>query len=196
MNNKLKKIKGSTRRGFTFLEVIVATFIFVIAMVMIAQIFSSGYLGFRKARALQQDLEAAQQAINIMAKTLRTSAVISPDADGSSKSIVVFDYSRSVNNCIKYEFPAEGAGLKIGSVTKDNPETCRDEQPGAGQNMTSGKVFGNFHIVPNDPDGPPKETGRLTISMKVCLKEGCSGNPKNEARVQTTVSLRNYKEVR
>lgn len=194
--------KKSAVRGFTFLEVIVATFIFVIAMVMISQLFGSGYLGFKKSRSVQQDLEAAQQAINIMAKTLRTSAVIEPDVEGDTTTIKILDYSRSANNCIIYEFfGGTDNVLRVGSTSidldlSDDPVAdCDASSFTASQNMTSGRVNGSFYVVPNNPTGTPRETGRLVISMRVCLKESCTTNPKDEARIQTTVSLRNYRET-
>ncbi len=194
MNNKLK-IKLNFASGFTFLEVIIAVFIFVIAVVMVAQIFGSGYMGFKKSHLLQQNLETAQQAINILAKTLRTSEIINVTGN---KEIKVFDYSRLSNNCIIYKFLDDGAALKVGSVTIDssseNPLTdCQSSIFSPSQNMTSGKVYGNFFVVQNDPNN--QTVGRITISMRVCLRESCEGNPKDEARLQTTVSLRNFEEV-
>lgn len=219
-----KKIKSEKLKGFTLLEVVVATFIFVLIMVTIIQIFGSGFSGYRKAKAVQKDLESAQQNMNMMAKVFRTSQVVwSSDWIGScglvsydvgtpaadSDAIRIFDYSQY--KCYRYEFTNSKTGalnqMLVSSKTimpTENKTACDlTNWPlnSSGTEIAIDKnVIGNFKIqgyTCNVGLGVMEMNnfGKITIAMKVCPDTGCNGNPNDQAPIQTTVSLRNQKEV-
>ncbi len=178
------------KKGFTFIEVIIATFIFVVIMTALVAVFGSALKSYKSGKAIQKDLEGAQQAMNIMAKTLRTSKIVSSTAT----AITVFDYSQDDTEesgpnkeCIKYEF--SGNSLRSGSASVADESACAVASTA---DMTTGTVTGNFYVVPSDDD----TAGKVMISAKVCPENGCAGNPRDEAKIQSTVSLRNeYEEL-
>ncbi len=198
-NSQLTTHNSQLEKGFTFVEVIIATFVFVLIMTTLSVIFSSALKSLRSGKAIQKDLEGAQQAMNIIAKTLRTSKVVDPDIPTlNASSITVYDYSQADfvdpvdgpnKECIKYEF--SGNSLKSGAVTAANEDACAAASVTTA-NMTTGTVTGNFYVDPSTKD----LAGKITIAVKVCPPNGCTGNPKDEAKVQSTVSLRNeYEEL-
>jgi type II secretory pathway pseudopilin PulG len=217
-----KKIKNQKLRGFTLLEVVVATFIFVLIMVTVIRIFGSGFSGYRKAKAVQKDLESAQQNMNMMAKVFRTSQVVwSSNWSGNgcvpagydigtpngSDAIRIFDYSQY--KCYRYEFTNSKTGAenellissKIPTAAEDKtacnttnwPLTSSDADVAISKN-----VIGDFEIQGYSCNAGAMDMsgfGKITIAMKVCPDIGCNGNPNDQAPIQTTVSLRNQKEV-
>lgn len=174
-------------KGFSLLEVVVAVFIFSLIMVFTASVFGRAFQGYRTAKVIQKDLENAQYAMNLVAKTIRTSKIIVPPATSTVLAIRVYDYSQLSNKCIEYKF--ENNKLKSGaSNIADTDETlCISTTSIVPSDMTTGTIAGSFSAVPSSPT----VTGKVTISMKVCPSSPCPGNPKDEARIQTTVSLRN-----
>lgn len=174
------------------MEVIVAMFIFAIMMMATTAFFGKSMFSYRSARAIQKDLESAQFAMNLMAKSLRTSTVFD---SGKILYVKIFNYSQ--NKCIDYKF--ESNALKIGTRSyasdnvEDNKTDCQNFtfQPSDFNSMITSTVTGFFNSIPSVPNA----VGRVTISMKVCPESGCSGNPKDEAKIQSTVSLRDYKEA-
>lgn len=174
----------NTVRGFTLIEVVVAMFIFVIIMTTVSGIFGRAFQGYRGAKAIQRDLEAAQYAINLMAKSLRTSSIIS----NSPTSVNIYDHSQ--DKCIVYRFDSDNK-LKISSANPSFPgdkDTCTFS--GTLSDMTTGYVAGNFLVVPSLAG----IVGKVTVSIKVCPPTGCTGSPRDEAKIQTSVSLRDYVE--
>lgn len=198
----MKKL-SKKNKGFSFIEIIVAMFIFVIMMTATTAFFGRSMFSYRSAKAIQKDLESAQFAMNLVAKSLRTSTVVNYDTSTSIKYVQIFDYSQ--NKCIQYKFI--GNALKVASYNVGydtdpvdqelNKTNCDEAVSFSDSNfsaMTSGIISGSFNIIPSS-DSPIKTVGRVTISMKVCPESGCSGNPKDEAKIQSTVSLRDYKEA-
>lgn len=187
------------KKGFSILEVIVATFIFVMIMVATAVFFGKSMFSYRSAKVLQKDLETAQFSMNLLSKSLRTSSVL--DYTASSR-VKIFDYSQ--NKCIEYKY--ESNALKVATfntgyniapiIQEDNKNNCNLHifQASDFSAMTSGIVSVFFNIIPSS-DSSPKTVGRVTISMKVCPSSGCSGTPGDEAKIQSTVSLRDYMEA-
>lgn len=182
------------KKGFTFVEVIVATSIFVVIMMAVTTVFSSALKSYKSGKAIQKDLEGAQQAMNIIAKTLRTSSVESScsPVPCTLNSFNIYDYSQ--DKCLVYQFDSSSNTLKSGSAspgTSGVKSTCVFSGITL-SDMTTGTVTGNFYVTPSS------ETlaGKVTIAAKVCPATGCTGNPRDEAKIQSTVSLRNeYEEL-
>lgn len=193
MEMKKNKILTNKHKGFTLVEVMVAMFIFVLMMVAITEIFVSFIRLNRHTRAVQQDLEDAEYAMNIIAKTLRTSSIV--DVSGGKDSIEVFDYSQS--KCIGYDF--SGGNLRVRTAnpsTANDPTTCDAPLGGASyQNMTN-----NGNILVSESGFVRKVETNLvsglgtvgSVTMVVTVQEA---NSTDKARVQTSVSLHDYSEV-
>jgi len=197
---------SKNKKGFTFVELIIAIFIFSLMMISVTRIFSSSISGYQKARAVQKNLEDAQFVMNQIAKILRTSSVArNPDV----KSIVVFDYSQG--KCFKYAFrnnkinfgkkeapdppdpPSDPPSPAREIFEKDPITWCRDNEP-ASIDLTPmaalDVTIGRFNTIESFPgDGTDSVLGKVTISMSICSNPGCTSDKTN---IQTTVSLRDY----
>lgn len=199
MNQKNKKSivnrqKSNVKRGFSFVEVLVAIFVFSLVMVATAGIFGNASKGYSSAKAIQKDLEAAQNAMNAMAKVIRTSSVVNL----SASRVDIYDYSQ--NKCIIYEFNTTNNELLYGAndpqdAADPNPKsTCNFDGTGSSNLITTGilipaQVSGSFSGSPSTASS----VGKITISMEVSPDLTAPG--KDKARMQTTVSLRDYTEA-
>jgi Tfp pilus assembly protein PilV len=177
--------------GFTLIEVMVSIFVFVLIMIGTSRIFASSISSYRNAKAIQRDLENAQYAMNLMAKTIRTSSVI----NSSSGSIDIYDYSQG--KCIRYAL--SGNVMKSGSsvpLTPGNKNTCSFSVSG---DLTSGASVESAIFSVTKSSKPPvtanPTVGKVTISMKICANSGCSGSEKDTFQIQSSASLRDYGEV-
>lgn len=189
---KMSQANLSKKQGFTLVEVIMAMFIFTVMMVAISGVFVSFIKANRHARAVQQDLEDAEYAMNIMAKTLRTSSIVTIGA--TRYSIEIYDYSQG--KCFGYSF--NGGNLRVRSVaptTANDPSTCAANlallPATAYQNLTnSGNVLlaesGFVRKIETDSNN----VGSVTILVTI-QEAGTT----DKARVQTSVSLHDYSEV-
>lgn len=181
----------SMKKGFTLIEVIMAMFIFTVMMVAISGVFVSFIKANKSARAVQQDLEDAEYAMNIIAKTLRTSSIINVYT-GNRNMIDIYDYSQT--RCIRYSFV--GGNLRARSATpadvSDPLNTCSVPLgTAAEQNVTNnGNVLlaesGFVRKVETDSNNIGSVTILITIQ---------EAGTTDKARAQTTVSLHDYSEV-
>ncbi len=186
----MKRFLTKKEKGFSFLEVIVATFIFSLIMVSASASFGKFFTAYRTTRAVQRDLENAQFAMNAIAKTLRTSTVITSITPAPTNLIRVFDHSQdSLNPCMEFRFD-----VATGSLQSRNTESVVDVAAcqvytfsNNFADMTTGYVTGNF----SGAQSTSGLAGKVTISAEVCPSSPCPGNPRDRARIQTTVSLRN-----
>lgn len=204
--NIIKKYPAANKKGFSLLEVIVATFVFSIVIVSSTIIFGSSIKGYRNVRVIQKDLENAQSAMNIMAKTLRTSSVYQCSSDGlfwgadcSSvipiKAIRIFDYSQS--KCVMYKFRSSDNVLeeiKFSVAEGDEPDVdCMTDSNYKGTTasdlVATGNVTGRFDVIQSSIG----QVGKVTISMEVAPNP--SASEKDKVRIQTSVSLRDYDEA-
>lgn len=190
-----------SKKGFTLVEVLVAMFIFTIAMVAISEIFVSFIKSYRTARVMQKDLQDAQQASNYISKTLRTSTVMSGDDKG--KIIVIYDYSQG--KCIEYSFAEDGLFMKIASPDPDEAE----KEP-VGDKACEKSIFLSSESA-KLIDGEVIEEGKFVrsissayegeeisndarvgiVTVLISLKTG-HGAPLN---IQTSASLRDYEKT-
>ncbi|MBU2028496.1 prepilin-type N-terminal cleavage/methylation domain-containing protein [Patescibacteria group bacterium] len=175
------------QKGFTFIELMIAVFIFALMMITITEIFSSSISGYQKAKITQKNLEDAQFIMNQMAKTLRTSSVIS----NSTSSIKVYDYS--TGKCYNYKF--EGNTVKVGSYAEDIEG---EELSAVCSNNFSLSLMAAFYVesgvfdtIPSDPgDGSDGVLGKVTVAMSICqISSSCE---RDRIRIQSSVSLRDY----
>lgn len=190
---------SKNKKGFSFIEIIIAIFIFSLMMISVAGIFSNSFGGYRSARVIQKDLEDAQFIMNQMAKILRTSSISNPGSLPAS-SIIVFDYSQ--NKCFKYQRTSDKK-ISIGSVDpplvetppssariefeKDTAAWCKDKS-------FSLEPMAAFHIENTAPfyviSSSDGELGKVTISLSIC--QNASSCSKDQINIQSSVSLRDY----
>jgi hypothetical protein len=162
--------------------VVVSVFIFAIIMMAVSQIFISAFRGYNYTRAVQRDLETAQFAINTLVKELRTSSVVS--ASGVQTFVQFIDYSQSI--CFKYR--VSGSSLQVAKKADIKTfDSCRSIAFASGNftTVSTGKVTGNFYVIPSNPAAGSKKVGKVTTSL--VISEGA-----HMARIQTTASLRDF----
>lgn len=191
-------ITNISYRGFTLIEAVVSLFVFLIIMLALSSTFTQSFSGYKNTRAVQKDVESAQFALNLMAKELRTSTVVSPNEDDSVTSIEFYDYSQ--NKCFRYVIDIANDKLTVAKKDVSFPEKASDFDPfdacgGGGFSdplplvsieNNNGDLSGKFVVVPSDKDSNPKKVGKVTASLQI------SEGPKHTANVQTTSSLRDY----
>lgn len=188
---KSKKTHFSGKHGFTLIEVVVAIGIFVIIASASSAAFTAMFGAYRGARNLNENLKNSQHAMNLINKTLRTSTVISPSADGESSTVTVYDFSQG--ECFKYDFTGTSLYESRGAVVMSSGNyTCPSLE--SMTKMTSGVVEGRFNVIRSvgseDSSGPVSEkVGRITTAMKISNGEGTY---KKIVNLQSTVSLRDY----
>jgi prepilin-type N-terminal cleavage/methylation domain-containing protein len=181
-SNIIKKNK----RGFTLLEVMVAVSIFALLMAASSTIFANAFKAYRNARAIQKDLENAQYTMNLMAKTIRTSSVMSLGSD----NIDIYDYSQ--DKCIRYKLSVNK--IITGSSTP-SPSGDKSQCIFSASNELSNISVENLSFSGSSSKKTPSIVGKVTISMKICATLGCSGREKDAVQIQTSVSLRDYSEA-
>ncbi len=186
----------SKKRGFSFLEIMISIFIFSLMMTTISITFASLFENYRNSRAIQMNLENAQFIINTMAKSLRTSSVLSSTAS----SIKFYNYSDS--NCFSYKF--EDNSLQVASVSISNvsyPTVEERKAQCSSASLTYSNILtnvndANFSVIQSS-EGTPNVMGKVTVSIDVCANSGseCSESVHDRARIQSSVSLRDYSSV-
>jgi len=170
---------------------LVAIFIFSLAMITVVFIFSKIVVAQKKAKAIQQNMEDARYAMEVMAKTLRTSSISSVN---SANATTVDSYDYSQDRCIRYKLAVNK--IQMGFVSPGFPgdkSTCNF----GNINITNTSDLINKYIGAlsfNYTQSTSSVMGKVTISMKICSDEACSSD--NDSQIlQTTVSLRDYSEV-
>lgn len=191
---RMRTFSGNSR-GFSLLEVLVATFIFSIVMAGATQYFVNITVSNQNVRRLQQNLESVQFAMNRIAKSLRTSTVISPSSNQQVSEVRVFDYSQ--RTCFRYGFEGNGvteysallpAGVsdeKAWCASLGSASFTSNVLVSAADGMT---VVGRFAVYPSSETVGSELAGRITMNATVSQQN-------NSSTIQTTVSLRNYREV-
>jgi len=190
------------KKGFSFLEVMISIFIFILMMTTISMAFANLFNNYKKAKVIQRNLEDAQFAMNSMAKALRVSSVIIPSSSGTVSSMKFFNYSDS--SCASYRF--QDNSLQVASDVYSGTDStleakktwCEDEADLSDySNLTSSFINGIiFDVVPSSQGtaSTPSVMGKVTILMEVCASSGCPES-QDKVRIQTSVSLRDYSTI-
>jgi len=190
---KQKKYRQKNKKGFTLLEIIVALFVFSIAMVAVTAIFASFVSANRTTKNTQKALEDAEQAMNTMVKTIRTSSVVVPAVASTTPvtTIRILEYSQNPASpqCQIYQFTGSGGNARIQHALAtdlagtNSIATCQAAgvtfQPLT--NVIDTPVTGGFIVTPS----ASQTVGKVTILMSVTA--GTIQTP-----IQGTVSLRDY----
>lgn len=188
------------RKGFSLIEMMLAVLIFSLVMTATMSVFVSVIKVKSRAKDAQRNMEDAKYALELMSKTLRTSTIIScnnidKDQCGNSivNSIEVYDYSQ--NLCVRYLYNTGTDKLSWG--TRDAGASGVDgcNPAPAAVNALTGSFITYWRVVAKPSDATT--VGQVTITLQMCSKSGatCAGTNVDTFTAQTTVSLRDYKEV-
>jgi prepilin-type N-terminal cleavage/methylation domain-containing protein len=162
MKNNKKYLNRSS--GLTLIEVIVAISVFSIVLLGSVGVMVSGITTRHALKKQQQTMEEFSTAINLMAKRIRMSTLVTAGGGpfpGIKTGISVKDNNDSIT--YTYLFDSGTKRLLLGSEVLAN------------------NVVGSFYVSANDPKA-------ITISMKM------ADDSSNKTRIQTTVSTRSYVE--
>lgn len=192
-------LKINRKKGFTLIEVVVAMGIFTIIMGGSAGAFANAFKSYKGAKNINENLKNAQYAMNLMAKTFRTSSIASANSSTATQ-IVIYDHSRPSNKCIRYSFSGNSlyeSKINVAAPTIDQGITnCENVTPATFNSsegiMTTGTVTGLFNVTNSaGVDSGPSSTrvGNVTVMMNITNSGG--GNS-SSARIQSTSSLRDY----
>lgn len=190
---------SSKKKGYTLVEIISALAAFTIIMLAVTQIFGRGFTSYRMVKTTQNSLQAAQFALNLISKEIRTSSMVVGSPGGSSSRMVFYDYSQG--RCIEYVF-TQGTGTS-GTVTRraatvvpgvanpgpnDYRASCASHSfVGSASTLLTSLTGQAVSIVTSldtsDPSGP--RVGQVTMVLTV-------GTGTTSSSLQTTVSLRDF----
>ena len=190
---KLRKLKKN--KGYTFIEVLLAVFLFSVAMVLVMGTMVNTTIVKKRAQNSAQNLEDARFAMETMAKTLRGSKIFScnggSDADctsGTITAVETFDYSQG--KCIQYKFYSDGVYSTNGTGDLAGCSFSPSNLVPMIDNNNKIQAM-SFNVV------KPSATasGSVTILMEICSKynkgDECVPGKSDNFPIQTTVSLRN-----
>lgn len=169
-------------KGFTLTEVLVSMFVFTIMMTSVSRIFSTTFLGYQNIRAVQRDIDNAQYSLNIIAKELRTSTITSPASGALVNVSAVQFFDHSQQKCFRYRINA--GNLQVASETVADVAACSAASLVTFTTISTGVITGSFRVTPSDTS--PVHVGKVTLSLDI--SEGSA----HHARIQTTVSLRDF----
>lgn len=180
-------------QGFSLLEVLLATFIFSVVMVGVTSYFVSITATNQHTKRLQQNLEDVQFVMNRVAKVLRTSVIIAPASGGTTSNMRIFDYSQS--RCLLYEFGNDKIleySTLLPTGTSDEKSWCKNiafSSPSVLVDTSNGmNLTGRFVVIPSNSTPGSEAAGLVTMNATIS-RQG------NSTTIQTTVSLRNYREI-
>lgn len=171
------------------IEALIAIFIFALAMVMVSGTFSGFMKTYANEKRMQRNFEDAQYAMNLMAKSIRTSSVKGVDPTDPTK-IDIFNYSQ--NKCIEYSWVGES--LNMAYTNDTNPgslDGCHfDNLASSSPLISKGVDKAYFSDTPSLPgsSGTQGLVGKVTIALN--MKQ--TGQNSSVVPIQMSVSLRDY----
>ena len=166
--------------GFTLIETLVSVFLFSLIALMIAGSFTAFLKNYEEAKRMQRNIDNAQFAINLMAKTIRTSDVVLVDAN----NLGCFDYAQS--KCVLYSYASSTKKLQVSEGTASNLAGCNFASMSSLSDITSTDIVAAyFNVVPSTTP----TYGKVTTALSV-REATQTTSPLN---IQQTASLRNYK---
>ena len=183
MKNSLRK--NYKHKGFTLVEMLVSLFIFSIVATIVIASFVQMVKVRQETKTIQQDMEDARTAMELMAKNIRMSSNVSSNV--SSNAIYMFNNSQG--ECISYEI--SGGAIKQSAMTvpagSDGSYCLSSNFNSSSYVSISSSDIGSpssFSVTSTSPT----EMGKVTMEFTV-------QNGSDKENIQTTVSLRDYAEV-
>lgn len=181
------KLTG-TKKGLTLIEVMVSIAVFSIVMAGASSLFGSNINTKSRTDRARVAYERMQISMNVVAKTLRTSSIVS----SSANTVRVYDYSQE--KCIEFSTSSHRLTTREAPVAIDNKDDCTASYTlGSYTNLSNSYVIGRFDVVRTDEAAATPVRGRVTMSFTVCPSDfDCTAKSSELANMQTTVSLRDY----
>jgi prepilin-type N-terminal cleavage/methylation domain-containing protein len=177
------KIKLKKQKGFSLLELIIAIFIFSVVMLAVVAIFSKTIGSYKNSRNLQRNLENAQFALNLMAKTIRESKMVIPASPSTVGEIKMINKRTT---CKAFNFNSTEKTLQSSTFTSN------DCSGSISYSTAVSNVYDvKFFVTPSSSTAP-KQVGHMTILMRLCSDQTCTSA--DEHALQTSVSLRNFSQ--
>lgn len=185
------KISVKNKKGFSLLEMLIAMFISTLIIITVVAAFASAFRARENAGNIQRNVEDAKTALEYMAKVIRMSSNLKPVAAGTSTT-AIYMYNKSLNKCISFSFSSASDDISEIScipLSADDPCTLGDASnfvADCNGAQTSTKITDNDL---NDASFYVQGSAikRVTIRMQM-LQDLNAG-------LQTTVSLRDYRDV-
>jgi len=174
-------MKIKKQKGFSLLELLVAIFIFSVAVLVASIIFAKSMQTYRNSNNIQNNLENAQFALNLMAKVIRQGQAV--EVLSGNKEIKLYDGEK----CRGYKFDGDNK-LKTGSSSGLCDSSTITYNETLVENVD--KKVSKFILKETDLVNSPKQVGLVTIFIKLCSDTACLKSDK--MTLQTSVSLRNY----
>jgi prepilin-type N-terminal cleavage/methylation domain-containing protein len=189
---KNRKKTSTDKQGFTLIELLLAVFIFSLVMITAVFLFVRFVTFQKRATGIQQNMENARYAMELMAKTIRTSSVVScagaATCPPTAESIELYDYSQ--NKCVRYY--KQDNKIWSGSISNDRAECDSITAYGITGTSIVNNYIDNLTFRAIKTDAAAFQVGKVTMSVEVCSTDFCSGAENDRATLQTTVSLRDY----
>jgi len=184
MNRKITKNKTKSTRGFTLLELVVASSILAVIMGGLTVFGVSVMRTYGRSQALKNTVENASYAIEALNKSIRTSHHIA----GGGDEIFIID--NVTGNSFCYRFNGNVLEEKTGNDTAND---CSDISASFSDVISHPEieVTGSFSIKRTDRDNSERGFVRTNIVLKYTANER-EGFEEDEILIQSSVSLRDY----
>jgi len=175
------------QKGFSLIEMLVSIFISTLIMLSVTASFASAFKMQKRAREVQRSIEEAKGALEYMAKIIRMSSNVQGISGGAGVSM----YSKSLTQCVRFSYDSgeileEKCPLKAGS--EDDP--CKDgSQSDCAGNYSNTIITGEDVLNGLEFFVGGDKINRVTIRMEM------SDDYDPNAKFQTTVSARDYKDI-
>lgn len=179
----IKKFKNQKdKKGFSFLEMIIAMAIFSLAIAAAVAAFASVVNTQKKTREIQRNVESAGTSIELMSKTIRMSSQTATYHAGKEIRL----YNNSQAKCISYRFNAGNGNLEISEMSSSTGGTdCPNTgtYPASSYSTLIPEVSGLFSVT-QTRSSSPKRMGKATILVNI-----------GQNHLQSTVSFMNYSSI-
>lgn len=180
-------VKPKSKRGFTLLELLISMAMLTVLMLATTDIFVRSFSNYQSTSELETNLADAQFLMNLLAKELRTSTVVSPTSSGSTQNIKFYEHSKG--ECVQYRFNSGSQSLEAARTSGGSSfDSCNNTSSLSGFTVVGiGSVTGSFNSVPSRTiaSGSPR-VGRVTMTLSI------RSDDSNPLVLQTTASLRDY----
>ncbi|HZZ99218.1 MAG TPA: prepilin-type N-terminal cleavage/methylation domain-containing protein, partial [Candidatus Paceibacterota bacterium] len=113
----MKKFSSNQQKGFTLVEMLVASLIFSIIVLAVSEIFVTVLTNQRRAFAAQQIEESGQFAMELMAREIRVSDITDQDSTDCSATTLTIDHP--VNGTVVYSLNSGVLQRTADGVTTD-----------------------------------------------------------------------------
>lgn len=185
---KPKKVCLQKEGGFTLVETLLAMLLFALIVVMVSGTFVAFLKNYATIRNAQRSTESAQFAMNLMAKTIRTSQVLDTGESIAQNQIFLFDFSQK--RCLRYRINGGTVTVSYSenAVPPNSIANCIFDEAqltAAAEAITAPEVVmnGSFTVA------PPISATQGFVRIVLSAAEGNQVAP--PTWMQTSVSLRN-----